>query len=72
VWDLALAPDGRHLFSASEDHTVKAWDLSLGKELATFTGESPMLSCAAGSDGVTVIAGESQSRIHILRLLGPT
>jgi WD40 repeat protein len=72
VWKVTLAPDGRHLFSASGDQTIKAWDLSQGRALATFTGESPMISCAVGPDGVTVIAGESQSRIHFLRLVGPT
>jgi WD40 repeat protein len=68
VWDIAAAPNGRYLFSASEDHTIKAWDLSRGVALATFTGESPIMSCAVGPDGVTLIAGESQSRMHVLRL----
>jgi hypothetical protein len=31
-----------------------------------------MVSCIVGPDGVTVIAGETQSRVHVLRLIGRT
>jgi WD40 repeat protein len=70
VWDVALAPDGRHLFSASDDHTLKAWDLSQGRALATFAGESAMQACAVAPDGATIVAGEGQARIHILQMMG--
>lgn len=69
VWQLAITPNG-HLLSASADHTICVWDLVGGCPLATFTGESTMRACAAAPDGKTIVAGESQSRLHILELKG--
>ncbi|NMG58853.1 hypothetical protein E1H12_10030 [Geitlerinema sp. P-1104] len=67
---VAIAPDGKRAVSASEDNTLKLWDLATGKELATFTGEAGMLSCAVAADGVTVAAGDKAGVVHFLRLEG--
>ncbi|MFO7030414.1 hypothetical protein B9T07_11655 [Limnospira fusiformis CCALA 023] len=50
--------------------TLKLWDVATEKELATFTGEAEMLSCAIAPDGVTVVAGNSVGRVYFLRLQG--
>jgi WD40 repeat protein len=54
---------------ASNDRTLRLWDLETGKEIAHFTGESDMDSCAIASDGGTIVAGESSGRVHFLRLV---
>ena len=66
---VAVTPDGRHVVSGSADKTLRVWDLESGKELATFTGESEMHSCAVASDGRTIIAGDGSGRVHFLRLV---
>jgi WD40 repeat protein len=38
VWALAAGPAGRHVASASEDHTVKLWESATGAEVRTLTG----------------------------------
>ena len=38
VNDLAFSPDGAMLATASDDHTVKLWDVATGEELQKFTG----------------------------------
>jgi len=50
------------------DVSVEA-DLESGKEIATFTGEDDMGSCAIAPDGQTIIAGDASSRVHFLRLV---
>ncbi|WP_315669508.1 hypothetical protein [Limnospira sp. PMC 1279.21] len=35
-----MAPDGKRAVSASDDNTLKLWDLERGTELATLTGHS--------------------------------
>jgi len=65
---VAVTPDGRRAVSASYDQTLKVWDLERGEVVATFTGESSILCCAVGPDGVTIVAGESSGRVHLLRL----
>ena len=35
---VAVTPDGRHAVSASEDQTLKVWDLASGAELRTLAG----------------------------------
>ena len=68
VWAVAVTPDGKRAISASNDCTVKVWDLVEGKNIASFSGESPLKSCAVASDGVTIVAGEESGRVHFLRL----
>ncbi|WP_063711959.1 WD40 repeat domain-containing protein [Kamptonema formosum] len=67
---VAITPDGQKAVSASEDNTLKLWDLNTGKEMATFTGEYPFNCCAVAADGVTVVAGDNSGRVHFLRLEG--
>ena len=55
---VAVTPDGRRAVSASSDRTLRLWDLESGKEIAAFTGESEIESCAVAPDGRTIIAGE--------------
>ncbi|MEG3918531.1 AAA family ATPase [Microcoleus sp. T3_A4] len=67
VWAVAVSPNGQHAISVSEDCTLKVWDLSGGKVIASFSGESPLISCAVALDGVTIIAGEKSGQVHLLR-----
>ncbi|MBI3249483.1 MAG: hypothetical protein HYZ50_23525 [Deltaproteobacteria bacterium] len=67
---VTVTPDGRHVISGSDDDTLKVWELSSGRELATFTAEHSILCCAVAPDGRTVVAGASSGQVHFLRLEG--
>jgi WD40 repeat protein len=43
-----VSPDGQYVVSASEDNTLKVWELATGKELHTLSGHT------SGVHGVTV------------------
>ena len=66
---VAIRADGRRAVSASGDNTLRVWDLEREKELATFTGESGMVSCTISPNGQTIIAGGALGRVHFLRLI---
>ncbi len=70
VTAVAIAPDGKTAISASDDKTLKVWDLLTGKEVASFSGEGAFNGCAFAPDGVTVVAGDASGRVHFLRLEG--
>ncbi len=70
VFAVDLAPDGKTAISASDDRTLKIWDLLTGKEVASFSGEGEFDCCAFAPDGVTVVAGDRSGRVHFLRLEG--
>ncbi len=48
---VAVTPDGQRAVSASEDHTLKVWDLESGLELRTLTGHSREVYAVAVTDG---------------------
>ncbi|MGB7445022.1 MAG: hypothetical protein WA919_28465 [Coleofasciculaceae cyanobacterium] len=68
VWAVAITPDGKQVVSASEDKSLKVWDLHTGQEIASFTGDGMLPCCAVAPDGVTIVAGDASGRVHFLRL----
>jgi membrane-associated protease RseP (regulator of RpoE activity) len=60
---IAFTPDGRQLVSASEDKTIRVWDLASGKTVRTIRGESApgpagkVYAMALSLDGKWLVAG---------------
>ena len=48
---------------------MRLWHLESGKEIATFTGDSKIESCAFTPDGRTIIAGDESGRVHFLEIV---
>ena len=44
-----MFPDGRRVVSASNDNTLKVWDVATGECLATLEGHSNIVRCAASA-----------------------
>jgi WD40 repeat protein len=64
-----VTPDGHRAVSASNDRTLRLWDLESGKAIATYTGDGRINSCALTPDWRTIIAGDALGRMHFLRLV---
>ena len=45
VYGVAISPDGRRVVSASEDNTLKVWDVATGTCVATLKGHSSIVRC---------------------------
>lgn len=66
VWDVTISPNGRRVFSASNDKTVKMWDLATGNLLATFLGHTSFIcSVSISPDGVHLAAGAFDGSIKV-------
>ncbi|MGO9806110.1 MAG: PDZ domain-containing protein, partial [Rhodomicrobium sp.] len=63
IQSIAFTPDGRQLVSASEDKTIRVWDLASGKTVRTIRGESApghagkIYAMALSPDGKWLAAG---------------
>ena len=51
VWGVAFSPDGQHVASASEDGTVKIWNIPLSLDTGVVTGQ-PVLTLTGHTDKV--------------------
>jgi WD40 repeat protein len=71
IWDVAVTSDGQHALSASEDHTLKLWNLDAGQVLATFTADSEIAACTCSPTMPIFVAVDRLGRIHILELVEP-
>ncbi len=68
IRDIVFTPDGRYLVSASEDKTIRVWDLSLGKTVRMLRGqigpgsEGNIFAMDLSPDGRRLAAGGYPSR----------
>src|SRR5439155_663466 len=66
----AISPAGRQVVSASQDRTLKAWDLDTGAEQRTLAGGTATMCAGAVTAAGPRAAGESQGHLHTAGLVG--
>ena len=64
---VAVTADGKRAISASEDKTLKVWDLAAGLPIVTFHCDAAV-QCCVFADDLTIIAGDYDGNLHFLRL----
>jgi hypothetical protein len=62
----AVTPDGRRAVSASNDRTLKIWDLESGRALVTLQGHADRVrACAVTPDGRRVVSASDDKTIKV-------
>ena len=63
---VAVSPDGRHVVTGSDDHTVAVWDLDTGERLRELTGHrGAVTSVAVSPDGRHVVTGSDDHTVAV-------
>jgi target of rapamycin complex subunit LST8 len=70
VTSLGFEPNGRYLYSSSEDGTIKLWDLRNPTYSRSFDGKAPVRSVALRQDRDEIISGNADGKVTIWDLGG--
>jgi WD40 repeat protein len=62
----AVTPDGKRVVSASNDQTLKVWELATGRALATLEGHTrKVTACAVTPDGGRVVSASWDKTLKV-------
>ena len=65
----AVTPDGRHVVSASDDRTLKVWELASGRAVATLKDHPDLVTaCAVTPDGRHVVSASEDRTLRVWEL----
>jgi WD40 repeat protein len=64
---VTISADGLRAISASQDQSVRVWDLETGTLIATFTCDA-QAQCCAFAGNHTIVAGDNSGQVHFLAL----
>ncbi|HEX2688280.1 MAG TPA: AAA family ATPase [Kofleriaceae bacterium] len=65
----AVTPDGRYVVSASNDRTLRVWELGSGRAVATLEGHTDWVSaCAVTQDGRHVVSASADQTLKVWEL----
>jgi WD40 repeat protein len=71
IWALAFSPDGKTLASASEDGTLRLWEIATGKERRCFVGHRGDVWCLAfAPDGRRLASGGGEATSLVWDMTG--
>ncbi|MCX6278006.1 MAG: WD40 repeat domain-containing protein [Bacteroidetes bacterium] len=63
---LAISPDGQTVVTASEDHTVRLWEIESGREMHVLNAHSGSVTCVCFSpDGKTIASGSKDGTVRL-------
>ena len=65
-----MTPERQRAVSASDDETLKVWELNTGEVLAAFSCDGHALCCAFHDDK-RIISGDAVGRVHFITLEEP-
>ena len=60
-----FSPDGRYIASASEDNSVRVWDVSTSKQIWKYESDCYFLSCCISPDGKYLAASSRDETIKL-------
>ena len=70
VRSCAISPDGKTLASASNDKTVRMWNVTTGKQISVYPCFGELNRCSFSPFGKTLAAGGGGGNVYILDLIG--
>jgi hypothetical protein len=66
----AFSTDRRLALSASNDCTLRLWDLTSGCEVARYVADAAMHWCAFSPGGTRLVSRDSYDTVHFLTIVG--
>ncbi|MEQ6119399.1 caspase family protein [Reichenbachiella sp. MALMAid0571] len=67
---VAYSPTGKHIYSASEDKSIKMWDVATGIDVNTFNAHEAGVNCIyLSKDGKTLLSGDKNGKMILWNAL---